>query len=117
MDRYYCEESGLTRAPSLPSAWQEPGPVIEIPARKSGRMHGIGCMHRTHDWPPFIFEPSVPTAVVIACCEAWSKTLKKKTVVVMDKAAVHTSEACEAGLPQWKKKGLIIKYLLKFRPK
>jgi hypothetical protein len=35
----------------------------------------------------------------------------KKTVVVIDKASVHTSEEFEECLPRWKKKGLIIKYL------
>jgi transposase len=40
----------------------------------------------------------------------------KKTVVVIDNAAVHTSEEFEECLPRWKKKGLIIKYLSKYSP-
>src|SRR2546428_13043658 len=105
------DEAGFTLDPYLPSAWQEPGTVIEIPARKYGRMNVLGFMNRKNDLPPFIFAQSVHTEVVIACFEECSKTLKKKTVVVMDNASVHTSEAFEACLPQWKKQGLIIKYL------
>jgi hypothetical protein len=67
-------------------------------------------MNRKNAIHPFIFEPSVHTEVVIACFEECSKTLKKKTVVVMDNASVHTSEAFEECLPQWKKQGLIMKY-------
>jgi len=52
--------------------------VIEIPARKSGRINVLGFMNRKNDLHPFLFEQSVDTSVVIACFEAFSKTLKKK---------------------------------------
>lgn len=116
IDLYYFDESGFTLDPYIPYAWQESGTVIEIPARKCGRMNVLGFMNRKNDWHPFIFEQSVDTSVVIACFEAFSKTLKKKTVVVMDNASVHTSEEFEECLPKWKKKGLIIKYLTPYSP-
>jgi DDE superfamily endonuclease len=116
IDLYYFDESGFTLDPYIPYAWQEPGTVIEIPARKCGRINVLGFMNRKNDLHPFIFEQSVDTSVVIACFEAFSKTLKKKTVVVMDNASVHTSEEFEECLPQWKKKGLIIKYLTPYSP-
>src|SRR5467141_4839587 len=116
IDLYYFDESGFTLDPYIPYAWQEPGTVIEIPARKYGRMNVLGFMNRKNDLHPFVFEQSVHTGVVIACFEEFSKTLKKKTVVVMDNASVHTSEEFEECLPQWKKKGLIIKYLTPYSP-
>lgn len=67
-------------------------------------------MNRQNDLHPFIFEQSVQTEVVIACVDELSQTLKKKTVVVMDNASVHTSEALEEYFPQWKKQGLLMKY-------
>ena len=90
--------------------------MIEIPARKCGRINVLGFMNRKNDLHPFIFEQSVDTSVVLACFAAFSKTLKKKTVVVMDNASVHTSEEFEECLPQWKKQGLIIKYLTTYSP-
>ena len=116
IDLYYFDESGFTLDPYIPYAWQEPGTVIEIPARKCGRINVLGFMNRKNDLHPFLFEQSVDTSVVIACFEAFSKTLKKKTVVVMDNASVHTSEEFEECLPQWKKQGLIIKYLPPYSP-
>src|SRR6266567_1592227 len=74
---------------------KESDTVIEIPARKSGRMNVLGFMNRKNDLHPFIFEQSVHTEVVMACFEEFSKTLKKKTVVAMDNASVHTSEEFE----------------------
>jgi transposase len=116
IDLYYFDESGFTLDPYIPYAWQEPDTVIEIPARKSGRINVLGFMNRKNDLHPFLFEQSVDTSVVIACFEAFSKTLKKKTVVVMDNTSIHTSEEFEECLPQWKKKGLIIKYLTPYSP-
>ena len=78
IDLYYFDESGFTLDPSIPYAWQEPGTVIEIPARKSGRINVLGFMNRKNDLHPFLFEQSVDTSVVIACFEAFSKTRKKK---------------------------------------
>jgi hypothetical protein len=37
--------------------------------------------------------------------EEFGKTLKKKTVGVMDNASVHTREEFEECLPRWKKQG------------
>jgi len=82
--------------------------VRALPARNEGRLHVCGCLQRKHDWPPFICEPAVHPDVVRACGEAWSKIRKKKTVVVMENVAVHTSEALEACLSQWPKQGRIV---------
>ena len=68
-------------------------------------------MNRNNDLHAYMFEPSVHTGVVIACVEAFCKTLTQKTVVVIDNASIHTSDAFEARIPYWKKQGLIIKYL------
>jgi transposase len=114
--RYYFDASGFTLDPSMPYAWQEPGTVRAIPARKCGRINVWGFMHSKNDLPPFLFAQSVPTSVVIAGFEACSQTLKKQTVVVMENASVHPSEAFEACLPQWQKKGLIIKYVTPYAP-
>jgi transposase len=77
IDLYYFDEAGFTLDPYIPYAWQEPGTVIEVPAQKYGRMNVVGFMNRKNDLHPFIFEQSVHTGVVMACFEAFSKTLKK----------------------------------------
>ena len=63
-----------------------------------------------------MFEQSVHSGVVIACCDAFCHTITKKTVVVLDNASIHTSEAFEERLPFWKKQGLILKYLPPYSP-
>src|SRR5215813_898012 len=116
IDLYYFDESGFTLDPYIPYAWQEPGTVIEIPATKGIRINIVGLMNRKNDLPPYMFEQSIKTSVIVACLNDFCQKIKKKTVVVMDNASVHTSEEFEECLPQWKKKGLIIKYLIPYSP-
>jgi transposase len=113
---YYCDASGFALDPTIPYAGQEPKRVIELPARKYGRINVLGCMNRQNDLHPFLFEGSVHTGVGIACFDAFCQTLTQKTVVVIDNASIHTSEEFEDRLPYWKKKGLIIKYLPPYAP-
>jgi len=114
--RYSVDEAGCARDPTIPSAWQEPNSIIALPARKSGRINGLGGMHRQNDLPPLLCEGSLHTGVVIACCDAFCHTLTQKTVVVIDHASLHTSEECEDTLPDWHKQGLIITYLPPYAP-
>ena len=39
IDLYYFDEAGCALDPTIPSAWQEAGEVIELPTRKYGRIH------------------------------------------------------------------------------
>ena len=113
---YYFDESGFSLEPCLPYAWQETGKVIEVPSRKSGRINVLGFMNRKNDLHAYTFAQSITTDVVIACMHAFCKTIKQKTIVVMDNSSIHTSEAFVECIPKWKKKGLIIKYLLPYSP-
>src|SRR5467141_1511357 len=108
---YDFDESGLALEPTMPYAWQEPKSVIELPARRYGRINVLGFMNRHNDLHTYMFEQSIHTGVVIACFDAFCKTLTKKTVVVIDNASIHRSEEFEERMPSWKKQGLIIKYL------
>src|SRR6266699_4468894 len=112
----YFDEAGFALDPSIPYAWQEPGTVIELPAMKYGRINVLGFMNRKNDLHAYMFEQSIHTGVVIACFDAFCHTITKKTVVVVDNASIHRSEAFEDRMPYWKKHGLIIKYLSPYSP-
>ena len=116
IDLYYFDESGFSLEPCIPYAWQEKGSVIELPSIKGGRINVLGFMNRNNDLHAYMFEQTVNTEVVIACINAFCKTIKKKTIVVMDNSSVHKSEEFAEYMPKWKKKGLIIKYLLPYSP-
>jgi transposase len=107
----YYDESGFALDPTIPCAWQEPHSVIELPARKAGRINVLGFMNRHNDVHPFMFAEALHTGVVMACFDACCRTITQQTVVVLDHASIHTSDACADRIPYWKKQGLVIKYL------
>jgi DDE superfamily endonuclease len=116
IDLYYFDESGFTLDPSIPYAWQESGTVIEIPATKGTRINVLGLMNRKNDLHPYMFEQSINTSVVVACLNDFCTNITKKTIVVMDNSSIHRSEEFEDYIPLWKKKGLMIKYLIPYAP-
>ncbi len=79
---YYFDEAGFALDPTIPYAWQAPKSVIELPARKYGRINVLGFMNRHNDLQPYRFEDSIHTGVVITCFDLFCHTITKKTVVV-----------------------------------
>jgi hypothetical protein len=73
-------------------------------------------MHRTKDLHALMCEPSIHTGVVIACVDALCQTITPKTVVGVDKASIHRSEAFADRIPYWKPRGWILKYLSPYSP-
>jgi len=63
-----------------------------------------------------MFEQSINTAVVVACLNDVCTNITKKTMVVMDNSSIHRSEEFEEYIPLWKKKGLMIKYVIPYAP-
>jgi transposase len=63
-----------------------------------------------------MFEQSINTSVVVACLNDFCTNITKKTIVVMDNSSIHRSEEFEDYIPLWKKKGLMIKYLIPYAP-
>jgi len=61
-------------------------------------------------------EGSVTTDIVIGCFDLFSETITKKTVVIIDNAPIHTSQAFHKKMPSWKKKGLSLYFLPGYSP-
>jgi hypothetical protein len=67
IDLYYFDEAGFALDPTIPSAWQEAGEVIELPTMKYGRINVLGFMNRNNDVHAYMFDQSIHTGVVIGC--------------------------------------------------
>ena len=75
-----------------------------------------GFLNRENELQAYTFEGSVNSDVVIACIDDFSFALTQRTVLVIDNAKVHTSEAFFAKIDAWKTKGLEIFYLPTYSP-
>jgi len=116
IDLYYFDESGFCLESGTPYAWQEKGQSIEIPTGKGSRLNVVGFLSRQDKLQAWTFEASVNSDVVIACIDAFSMTLSKHTVLVIDNAPFHTSHAVEDKLAEWKDKGLELFFLPPYSP-
>jgi len=102
--------------PSIPYAWQPVGETIEIPSARGKRLNVLGFFNTDNELLPFSVEGSVNTETVIVCFDAFSETITKKTVVLIDNAPIHKSQAFADRLPIWEKKGLFLKFLPEYSP-
>jgi len=68
-------------------------------------------LNRKNELEPYLFECQINSEVVISCIDDFCSTLKKKTVLGIDNASTHTSNAVKNKQEEWAKKGLTIFYL------
>lgn len=116
IDLLYFDESGFSLTSLLPYAWQEIGETIELPAGEKRRLNVVGFLSRTQQLHAWLFEASINSDVVIACLDAISEMITKETVVVMDNASFHTSDAVKEKQDDWEAKGLTLFFLPPYSP-
>jgi transposase len=116
-DVWYFDASGFCLTPSIPYAWQLIGSVIEVPtSAHNRRLNVLGFLTRHNALVPYVIEGRIDTAVVIECFEQFSRQLNKRAYVFLDNSSVQKSREFIRHIPQWVKRGLIIKYLPPYSP-
>ncbi|MDJ0716694.1 MAG: transposase [Prochloraceae cyanobacterium] len=84
---------------------------------KSKRINVLGLMNCKLDIDYEIIAEKVDSETIINFFDKFSNNLKKKTVVVMDRASIHTSDAIMEKLEKWSQKNLEIFWLPTYSPK
>ena len=105
IDLRYYDESGFCLVPYIPYAWQEQGETIAIESGTSKRLNVLGFMNKRNELDAYTIAGSVDSDVVIHCFNEFCQTIEGPTVVVMDNASIHTSEAFQEAIPTWEKQG------------
>jgi transposase len=114
---WYFDGAGFCLEPYLPYAWQPIGTSIEVPTSSHNRrLNVLGFLKRHNALYPYMIEGSIDTSVIIECFDQFRAQIDKRSYVVLDKAPMHRSKAFLQRMPQWVKKGLIIKYLPSYAP-
>lgn len=116
IDLYYSDESGFSTGSCVPYACQPVGETIKIEASDRRRFNVLCFISTDNILESFCFNCTVDTRIVIRCFDEFLKTVRKKTVVIIDNSSVHRSEEFEEKIPKWKKKGLFIRYLPEYSP-
>lgn len=116
IDQYYYDEAGFSLDPCVPYAWQTVGETLALPAATSARLNVLGFCNSANQMKSWVFEGPIDSEIVIACFDAFSLTLTKPTLVVMDGASTHVSAAFQAKLPAWEARGLYVYLLPAYSP-
>jgi transposase len=102
--------------PGVPYAWQDRDDPLLLLSGKTPRINVLGFLSRQNDFFPCVFECSVNSDVVVACFDAFSLTLNKPTIVVLDNASIHHSQIFKDEVEKWEERGLFLYNLPKYSP-
>jgi transposase len=116
IDLRYVDESGFSLMSYSPYGWQEKGEEIKVKSKRSRKIDVLGFMRRNNELESYIFEGGINSEVIIKCIEKVSKKIQIKTVLVMDKASIHTSKKIKEKEKEWLEKGLKIFFLPAYSP-
>ena len=116
IDLYYGDESRVSIEPCVPYGWQFKEEKAFMPSRKGVGLNCLALLSRSND---LVFETTrqrITSEFIIEELEKLSFAIKKMTVVVLDKARVHTSNKVQECRVFWQQRGLLIFYLPPYSP-
>lgn len=116
IELYYLDETGFCLIPSVPYGWQPIGQTIEIASQRSDRLNVLGLLNRHHQLESYVSSQSITSEVIIACIDAFFPSVDKPTVIVMDQASIHTSDAIADKLQDWQQRHIEIFQLPSYSP-
>lgn len=116
IDLRYFDEVGWALRACIPYAWQEKNSQIILKDLEGKRLNILGLMNIRNDLFYEKHEGKVNSQIVIQFLDKFSENLTKKTVVVMDQAPIHTSDAILKKREEWQKKNLEIFWLPTYSP-
>ena len=116
VDLYYFDETGINLTPSIPYAWQAKGVRTLIPTSKSQNITILGFINRQNKLYSYVFEGAANSKVVIECMDRFCKEIDKKTILILDNASIHKSNAMKIKRKEWEEKGLFLQFLPPYCP-
>jgi transposase len=69
------------------------------------------------DLESYVSKQSINSDVVIACIDVFLPEVNEPTVIIMEKAPIHTSRAMQAKREKWKQRGIYLFELPSYSPK
>ncbi len=116
LDLYYLDEVGFCLIPCIPYGWQLIGQTQEIASQRSQRLNVLGLMTRSNQLHSYVSTQSITSDVVIACIDTCFPSVNKRTVVVVDGASIHTSDAMYDKRKEWQHRNIEIFQLPSYSP-
>jgi transposase len=116
LDLYYLDEAGFCLIPGIPYGWQPMGETVGIQSQRSRRLNVLGLMTRSNRIETYVSQQSITSEVVIACIDTFFPQVNKRTVIVVDQASIHTSDALQDKLEEWQQRRIELFQLPSYSP-
>jgi transposase len=113
---YFGDESGFSLTPCVPYGWIKKGTHAPILSQRSARVNVFGLLSTDNELFTHQKSGSLNANFIIECVDAFSASITKSTVIVLDNASLHTCGVWEAKREEWEQKGLYIFFLPKYSP-
>jgi transposase len=114
---WFGDESGFNLNPHAMYAWQAPKAGFFVPAERTPILNILGFVNAQQGREFYEFEGSMNSEMFIALVEDFiAKQVQQKTILVLDKASVHTSQVVKEKIGEWKKQNLWIQFLPSYSP-
>ena len=117
MDIFYVDAAGFNLTPCVPYAWQPPRVTYELPSGGRQRLNVIGWLNRANEAYFYPHTGSISSAAVIAALAHFTNARPHRlTLVIMDNAPMHHSEAVAQCFERWLAKGVGVHFLPPYCP-
>ena len=117
VDSFYVDAAGFNLIPSIPYAWQPPGVTYELPSGGRHRWNVLGLLNRANEAYFYPHTGRIGSAEIIAALDHFADVRPHHlTVVIMDNAPIHHSEAVAQGFERWLAKGVGVHFLPPYCP-
>jgi transposase len=118
IDLYYGDETGVSTAGYCPYAWQHKDEQLSIAALPISRqrLNCFGCISRTNQFWHATTTRTMDAEFIFEQLKAFSQTLTKPTVLVLDNARIHKTDKILHHLQQFQQQNLYIFYLPPYSP-
>jgi len=116
IDLYFGDASHFGLVPNVPYAWQTNNDPVLLPSAKSKSLSVLGLMTPCSKLFQMVCEGSVNSQIMIDFLDDFSRTVTKKTVVVLDNAPIHKSKIFIKKTKEWIERNLDIYFIPPYSP-
>ena len=116
IDLYYADGSHFSLVPSVRYAWQRKGEEVLLPSTRSTALSVFGIMSLDCQLHYHLCQGTLNSEKIIAVIDEFVPHIKKQTVLVIDNAPVHRSNAFKAKKMEWEQQDLYVYFLPPYSP-
>lgn len=116
IELFYADESQICEEGYIPYGWQFAKEEVYIETAKGGKLNLFAMISRNNKVYYQTSRQKMTAHFIREQLEAFSFSIHKPTVVVLDNARIHTARKVKERLPEWQSRGLYIFYLPPYSP-